>query len=578
MVEGEVDERNLAGVPGEWLLPRKVELDSRVVDINPIIRPVLNKEGRQIAQVLEVALEARPGSKQASLGFNFPTNPQGRYNVLTSGWQTWSSSVTTGMFADQLVGMKPYEKSLGGRTIPFIEPGVGNEKISDQEGRSYGWVGFRNTKDGRDIVLGVVPAFDTLENIRYRREGGNITVTVVKDLEGVTSQRGVRFQVFLGAVNPHQEGKFNYADLMVAFSKELSKVAGAVPLMDDRIIGFSWPAYGLGVTQAAVQQEVAAGRGLIDTYVIDDGWETVTGSLTVNRRKFPDLPGLVRHMRKAGIKPGIWVAPFKIKGGTGGLPAEWFVKDKQGRPMRMPFPQPLKYLENSFLFDISNPEFREYSLGRMLDLARMGFEVFKTDFLAAAFTGKLQNTDKTSVEYYRKYFEEFRQRVRDELGKEIEIIGCLAPMMESIGLFNGIRFTPDSAMPNLGSLVNRIPLSYITAIFNTGMYRDAAAVAARRILPFRGVHALILDGVHIADKDVPLDSVKRERLNKSILALNRLGIGNLFIGDSLVRVGREDRQVWQDFINVFKRGNTELVFGKKKLPKIPERFAIPRTE
>lgn len=581
-------------------LPNKAIIRSnagvRSVDIHPNLIPVVTKEGQNIGEVLETTIDINPGDRQASLGFSIQREPQGNYHVLTNGWQSWATFIGLGNASqvigkrpsirslsssaalgntDRLVGMRPYEESLGGQTVPFFEPGPGGEKIPDNEGRSYGWVGFRDIrmgfgklgKSGENNVLGVIPSFDSLESIRFRQEGDSFIILVNKNLEGVLSRRNVTFRVFLGHAN-------NYADLMIAYSKELSKIAGNIPLMKDRVIGFSWPAYGPAVTQADVQKEIIAGKGIFDTYVIDDGWETASGSLQVDQSKFPDLPGLIQQMKQAGIKPGVWVAPFKIKGNIDKLPKEWFMKDENGKPMKTPLPQPLGTLENSFQFDVSNADFRTYSIGKLVELARMGFEVFKADFLATPFTGQLQNRDKTAVEYYRQYFEEFRQSVRDALGKEIEIIGCGAPMMESIGLFNGMRISPDSALQNFGATTNRIFLSRLAvADMNTGMYHSATTVASRRILPFRDAHGLILDGVHLADEDVPMNPDKRGRLNESILPLNRLGIGNLFVGDSLARVGETGKQAWQDLINVFKLGNVELLLGGKRRPKIPARFS-----
>lgn len=531
-------------------------------------------KGAKIAQVFETTVEAKPGDREASLTFIIKNDAKNNYHVLTNGWQSWSSSAKVGQ-TDKLVGMKPFDRSLGGRTVPFFEPGPGGERIPYTEGRSYGFVGFRNIKGGEDIVLGVIPGFDSLESIRFKQEGEQIIVNVIKNLEGVLYRRDVKFKVFMGSVNPSESqlpNKPNYADLVIAFSKELSKLGTGVPLMQDRAIGFSWPAYGPVVNQADMENEIKAAKGIIDTYIIDDGWETVSGSLTVNTGKFPRLPELAKQMKEAGVKPGIWVAPFKIKqAGAASFPKEWFMKDKNGQPKKLPLPQPMELLEGSYEFDISNPEFRKYLVGKLTDLAKMGFEVFKMDFLAVPFTGKLQNSDQTSVEYYRQIIQGIRQAIFDEVGKEVELIGCGAPIMESIGLFNGMRMTPDSALQNLGNIFNHTPLSRLVAAFNTEMYKDATAVVARRILPFREVHGLILDGIHIADQDVPLTK-KRDRLNSSVLALNRLGISNLFVGDSLIRVGEKGRQAWQDFISIFKEGNAELELAGKKLPKIPDLY------
>ena len=601
-----IPEQESSRATERWVTPTQAIINSpdgsRAININPIFRDVLTKEGQRIGQVLEVTVPVNAGDQLASLDFRFKKDQQGDLQVLPGGWGSWSSS--TAGETDKLIGMRTYDKSLGGKTTPFIEPGTGGEEIPKTEGRSYGWLGFRNLdpRDGEskeNLVLGEIPSFDGIGGIRYRQEGDNIIVTVAKKLEGVTSQRPVTFRIFLGHAKPERQetalGKpkimNQYADLMVVFSKELLKLVGNVPLMKDRAIGFSWAAYGPGITQKIIEEEIKARKGIDDTYTIDDGWEEASGSFRIDVRKFPNLAGLTQKMKEAGMKPGIWVCPFRVAGEGKGLPKEWFMKDEKGNPREIKLPNPVvgfleKHIAKTRALDISIPEVRAYLADRFLDLAKMGFEVFKADYLSVPFTGQLQNKDKTSVEYYRQTFEEIRQRIRSELGKEIEIIGCGAPMMESIGLFNGMRITMDSALPNpegmpvIGKTVpflKRIPgLLQLYSKSNTGMYHDAVAVAGRRTLLFKGVHGLILDGIHIADEDIPLNPDKRNRLNQSILAINRLGASNLFVGDSLVRAGERGRQAWRDFIDIFKRGNVDLMFGDRRLPKIPRRFSLPK--
>lgn len=589
-----IPENVLSNTPKRWGIPQQAIINTiaraRRVDINPALRTAFSREGQPLGLTLETTVEANPDDQQASLEFVFRKDPQGNYYVLTNGSQSWSSSVAVGKHAelpmikttDQLVGMRSLDKSLGGKTVPFYDPGLKEQEIPKTEGRSYGWVGFRDSdpksaESKENMVLGVIPSLDSLEGIRYRQEGDNIIVTVSKNLEGVSTQRPVTFKVFLGSAQ-------KYADLMIAFSNELSKQVN-IPLMKDRVIGFSWPAYGQTVTQVDVQKEIEAGKGIIDTYTIDDGYETDSGSFQIDTKKFPDMPGLVKTMQEAGIKPGIWVAPFKIKGKSADqllkAHSDWFMKDEKGKPVQLPITG-----EGSIMLDISVPEVREYLANNFLDLAKMGFETFKVDFLQVPFAAGLQNKDKTSVEYYRQTFTEIRQHIHEVLGKEIELIGCGAPMMESIGLFNGIRMTGDSALPNLEGwpgvgkavpLLKRIPfLSRLYSDTNTGMYHDATAVGARRILPLNKVYGLFWDGVHIADEKVPLTPDKKERLNISIQALNRLGVSNMFLGDSLVRVGEQGRQAWRKFIDVFKRGNVDLEFAGRKLPKIPEKYTLPK--
>lgn len=536
-------------------------------DRTTILRPVFNKEGALLGDVLEVAIDANPGDKRVSLDFTFKKNPQDNYQVLTGGWQSWSSSVLVGGLAqDKLVGMRPFAKALGGQTSPFIEPGLGKERISPNEGRSYGWICFRDAVSGENLALGVIPSLDTTGTIRFKQEGDRVIVIVEKSLDKVSASMDTKFGIFIGRVNPKAGTNSRYVDLVTAFSRELGRGV-EIPLMNNRVIGFSWPAYGPGIDQEKIEREVEAGQGIIDTYIIDDGWEDIRGSLTINKKKFPNLAGLALEMRRLGIKPGLWVAPFILNQEAANLfPKEWFMKDSNGNPLKMPIPLG-QSTDKPIALDISLPEVRKYIVDKFKEFARLGFDVFKADFLSAPFMGPLQNTDKTVVEYYRQIFQEIREGIRADSNKEIEVIGCGAPIIESIGLFEGFRFTGDSSLqelrsiPRYGNLIawalKAAPISRRVVDFNTKLYRDAAAVAARRSLLFRYAHGLVIDGVHLNDQGILMDAQRKQRINAMLIVLKRLGANNLFVGDSLARIGARGRETWKSFVEQFR--NTRIL-------------------
>lgn len=535
-------------------------------DLASEVKVIHNESGKVLGQVVEFNVENLNPGNPISLDFSFDKVPSENYSVITGGWQTWSTSVSAGTIGEKLIGLRPFEKSLGEKTVPFFEPGSGNEQIDSNEGRSYGYIDFRQIKQGNNLFLGVIPDLKNEERIKLREEGERIVVTIEKDSVGSNSS-SEKFRIFLGDINVRGENA-SYGEIIEAYAKELIPLVGDIKLMHDRSIGFSWASYGIGVDQKKVGLEVEAASGVIDTYVIDDGWETTTGSLQADKNKFPDLPALASLMKKLGIKPGIWVAPFLIKQeAAGNLPANFFMKDAKGKPYRIS-EQMLQSDSGSILptqkpfgLDISVPEFREYLVGKFVELANMGFEVFKVDYLAVPFTGPLQNHDQTKIQYYRKIFTEIREAVRQTSGKEIEFIGCGAPMMESIGLFEGIRMTGDSVltdyeqMPRYGRLIaglNKIGLTRYFSKLNTDRYKDAAAVASRRSLIYKYAHGLILDGVHLNDKKIYLDSSKKALLSEMFLALRRLGVSNLFVGDGLARLNSEQKQSWKEYVARFK--------------------------
>lgn len=554
---------------GSSLTSRREQfLGQKIAEIKP-------EHGTHQAQIVELHFTTQPGDGRVYVEFTLDINPHD-YDVITAGSHMWSqsTSVKTSHFLSKLfplptnrvVGRRPYQESLNDTQYRYYEPGFDvDEKSSAKEGRSYGFVTFRHKQTGNNFMLGTIPRLDTFESISYGVKDGKLVVSVQKDFEGITTPKESAFKIFLGSVHS-EKGKSNYANLLEAYAQELAKIKGDVPILENSVIGFSWPAYGHNINQEIIEQEVEAGKGIVDTYIIDAGW-TAGGAnppnvYEVDTKKFPDLPALAQKIREAGIKPGIWVAPFALYQ-LNNIPE--FLKplrNTKGKPATSPFPIREDYKlsalvspvfgKNPGALDISIPEVRNYISQQFVDLAKMGFEVFKLDFLSHAFAAKMERHDKTSIEYYRQAIQEIREAVREQLGKEIALIGCGGPWMESIGLFNGVRMTPDSSVPlPKENMTGRMKKAMIDLKLNTHLYRDATAVAARRIIPFARSFGMIFDGVHI-DINTPLGGERKIRYNKSILALRKLGFSNMFVGDSLANLPSDVKREWLDFVQSFK--------------------------
>ena len=455
--------------------------------VNQKVEDIKQEHETFSARIVNLPFTTQPGDQQVSTTFTLDINPQD-YDVITAGPHMWSQSTSVKtspvlskllpLPTNRVIGRRPYQKSLKDARYSYYEPGSDvDQKSSAKEGRSYGFVAFRHKQPGgkhrENFMLGVVPSLDTFERISYGIKDGKFVVSIHKDFEGITTPRESGFKVFLGSVHS-KKGKSNYADLLEAYAQELAKIKGPVPLLENSVIGFSWPAYGHGINQNIIEDEIEAGKGIVDTYIIDAGWAAGGANpenvYKADTQKFPDLPGLAQKMKDAGIKPGIWVAPFALYQ-LNNLPESLKpLQDTKGKPAKSPFPIRENYKlsalvapifgKNPGSLDISSPQVREYISQQFVELAGMGFEVFKLDFLSHAFAAKMEGHDKTSIEYYRQTIQEIRETVRQRLGKEIILIGCGGPWLESLGLFNGSRMTSDSANPLLSK---NIPPRKVTA-------------------------------------------------------------------------------------------------------------------
>lgn len=522
----------------------------------------LEIQAGKMGEVHSINVEV-PTNGKVNLHLKLPQVPEDGA-VRTEGYHTWSG--VNADFTGRGVGMKSIvDATKGGKTAFVVEPGLGGEKIPEGTGRSFGCVDFRWTEPGvgtRDTFVGLIPDFIGLDHLEFTpsRNGKGMDMILVRDFGGVGNISQTEFKVFVSSNR--------YSEAVIGFSDELEKLVGEIKPYQDQADWFSWAAYGKGVKEAHIRSELEAIRSnpdlgkAVTAMVIDDGWEATLGQWEFDRKKFPDPEGLIAEIKVAGIKPGIWVSPFMADRSAQVYKnhPEWFIKDKKGKHLAVSIPQiqPTGEINpiarSPYGLDISIPEVREYLFGEMERLAGMGFEVFKLDYLSVIFTGELTHKDKTPVQYYREFINESRRRMSEKLGKPVELIGCGAPMFESIGLFEGIRVSMDSALPNLGSVVDMLKKLGKVKI-DENMYLDAAATAFKRVLIFGKVLGLMLDGVHLNDPRVNVSSKLKTRLKLAFPALKGIGgLSNLFIGDSMVNVDESGRSEWAEFLNKFKMG------------------------
>ena len=184
---------------------------------------------------------------------------------------------------------------------------------------------------------------------------------------------------------------------------------------------------------------------------LDAGYTSHLGDwLTPNHRWPGGLRKAAETILAARFQPGVWVAPF-IVGDRSTLYREhpdWVLHDPDGRP----HVQLRSYTEpkiwgnpdcDYYVLDTSHPEALRYIEGVFRTLKGWGFSLFKTDFMLWG----MQDTDAvkrydpslTSVEIMRKTL----AVIRDAIGEESYLLGCIAPFMPFIGYADGMRLAGD---------------------------------------------------------------------------------------------------------------------------------------
>ncbi len=207
----------------------------------------------------------------------------------------------------------------------------------------------------------------------------------------------------------------------------------------------SWDFYGGAVSMADIDGEINAlsqlkCRDQLNYLTIDMGWEQAWGDWEPNR-KFPaTLKEIADKIRAAGLRPGLWFAPFQVGMFTqlARHRQELFLRDENGALIIVDEEMPTGPV---LLLDYSLPEVREI-VGCWFSNARQaGFELFKIDYIYEKFLAKANcpavNTGKAA--FARLVF----QTVRDAIGGEACLVNCGGRKESALGFADCCRVSMD---------------------------------------------------------------------------------------------------------------------------------------
>ncbi len=188
----------------------------------------------------------------------------------------------------------------------------------------------------------------------------------------------------------------------------------------------SWYQYFGEVTEADIIENLDA-IDLLDLPVeviqIDDGWQAEVGDWLEPAPSFPSLTALVRGIRGAGRRAGVWIAPFVV-GAHSRLARDhpdWLVSQADAGH---------NWQQRLFALDVRRPGAAAYLREVFMTLCEGGFDYFKLDFLYA---GALREQP------YRDALE----LIRETVGPTAYLVGSGAPILLSVGLVDAMRVSPD---------------------------------------------------------------------------------------------------------------------------------------
>lgn len=209
-----------------------------------------------------------------------------------------------------------------------------------------------------------------------------------------------------------------------------------LPAVDSHHPGWcSWYCYWNEVSEQDIVDNLAAiERHDLDVEVvqIDDGYQAEIGDWLELSDRFSSLQELAQRIKDTGRRAGIWTAPLLV-GSNSRVAREhpdWLV---QGAFAGHHWGQDLLVL------DPTHPDGAEHLAHVFHTLVSWGFDYHKVDFLYGGALQGGRHADVSSIEAYRHGIE----IIRNAIGPEATLLGCGAPILPSIGLFDIMRTSPD---------------------------------------------------------------------------------------------------------------------------------------
>lgn len=305
--------------------------------------------------------------------------------------------------------------------------------------------------------------------------------SIVQDLDSgdswLVGQLAPFDQFFYVILNVDMKGRGSFVELIYDFGRQMIEPGMSIDLDGIIFLSGSRPeveqAYFMGIREQTGYEEPARNlkgwcswyqyydritpeilyrnleelrnRGMrFDFFQIDDGYQADVGDWLEQRLAFDGrMKELADAVRSAGMKPGLWLAPFSAaaRSDLARVHPEYLLKDERGRKLKAGY-NPI-WGGTYYGLDVTHPRCAEY-VRRVVDtmVNEWGFAYLKCDFL---FSACLRGAAHHELELSRAQVLKAGMRiVREAAGEGTAIIGCGMPLSAGIGLVDAMRVGPDT--------------------------------------------------------------------------------------------------------------------------------------
>ncbi|MBV6510218.1 MAG: hypothetical protein JJLCMIEE_03349 [Acidimicrobiales bacterium] len=401
--------------------PRAIELDTRVADTG--LDWTVRNTGRE-----PVAVRA--------VGWRVPVEATGPVRMFANGYQSWSPTGLVVLGRD-------------------VDPSLSDNSIDIARGCYHADQDVVAPGELRSELVTVLA--DTAGSVLVGFTGGDRhdgTFRLSKTEDGVQ----LVCEAFLGdaVLAPGEERRLHGvavrsdatpAEMLDRWAAEVGQLNRARVAAPYQVGWCSWYHYFHEVTEADFLGNLErAADWPFEVFQLDDGFQAAIGDWLSTTASFPNgLEAPAAAVRAAGLRPGIWLAPFLVAPSSeiARYHPEWIARDPAGE-------QPLIGMYNDHwggfvhVLDTSNPAVLEHLERLAADLVDAGFTYLKLDFTyAPSIDGTYLDPSRTPAERVRAGYDAIRRGA----GEDTFVLGCGCPLGPAIGVVDGMRIGPDVA-PN----------------------------------------------------------------------------------------------------------------------------------
>ena len=329
-----------------------------------------------------------------------------------------------------------------------------------------------------DAKKGVFSIVKDVEGMEIPVPGKNKASVVLFDIISFTGDRSEVFGAYAKAfrmANAEKDEKEGGQDPgLEKLKKEGTLPEGSVYIrgrgavkVPEKLAGYtSWYNYFANIDASTIRRDlnglISATKGLqvakdSEIFQIDDGWQTAVGDWKIDPVKFPvpanekgGLAAIVDEVHKAGMKAGLWLAPFCVGSDAEMLrkKPEWILKTRKGgkRKAIAGFNGWGGPLDPFYAFDLENEDVRKHIKENVFKKVwEWGFDLVKLDFLYAACM--FPRGGKTRGRLMHEAMKFLREECLDDNeingGGQKLLLGCGVPIVSALGYVEACRIGCD---------------------------------------------------------------------------------------------------------------------------------------